>query len=349
MQRLKLGFRLGLLAAVVCLLGLLAACDPLAPDSKPIVVVVTQTPTRTRVPSPVAVSTSTLAPSEAATSESPGTSEAIGTPGTGLIATATLEPGGCDEPTGQVVDLSFASKAAKTTVNYRAYLPPCYTKTARRYPYAILLPGSDGDETEWTATLKVNEALDTGIAIHALPPMVLIMPNGGDLMNLNAFQTGGSWESVIMDELMPEVEKTFCTWNTREGRAIGGISRGGFWAFEIGLRHPNVFSAIGGHSAYFDAENAPPEFNPLGLAKIIKFAPGAQPRFWLDVAKDDDVRPNIEVFQKTLAGRNIDAGYTMNPIGQHKTDYWAAHISEYLAFYGQTWPRSYLDLPSCLE
>src|SRR5258708_19982418 len=109
MQRLKLGFRLSLLAAVVCLLGLLAACDPLAPDSKPIVVVVTQTPTRTHVPSPGPASTTTLAPTEAATSESPGTSEAIGTPGTGLIATATLEPGGCDEPTGQFVHLTFAT------------------------------------------------------------------------------------------------------------------------------------------------------------------------------------------------------------------------------------------------
>jgi hypothetical protein len=28
---------------------------------------------------------------------------------------------------------------------------------------------------------------------------------------------------------------------------------------------------------------------------------------------------------------------------------WKAHIAEYLAFYGQTWPRNPLDLPSCLQ
>jgi enterochelin esterase-like enzyme len=255
----------------------------------------------------------------------------------------------CDETKGQTVDLTFDSEITSAPIKYRAYLPPCYADTSRRYPYVILMPGSDKDSTEWTDELKINEALDTGISVQALPPMILIMTDGGDLMNTNVFQEGASWESVITDELMPEIEKNFCTWNDREGRAIGGISRGGFWAFEIGFRHPDLFSAIGGHSAFFDPDNAGPAYNPMALAKTVEFPPGQQPRIWLDVAQGDDVRPNIEIVQKTLTDRGIDSNYTMNPQGDHNVDYWSAHVTEYLAFYGQSWPHNAQELPSCLQ
>ncbi len=309
---------------------LTVACDPMAPEPTQVVIVLTATPTRTKAP------TSTPLPTETPTPEPP-------------TETPTATPWVCKQTQGQIVDLSFDSKIEGDAVRYRAYLPPCYTETARRYPYVILMHGSDGDETEWTDQIGVQKALETGLAVQALPPMVLIMPNGGDLSNTNTFRDGASWESVVVTELMPEIEHNFCTWNAREGRAIGGISRGGFWAFEIGFRHTDLFSAIGGHSAFFDPQNAGPAYNPLNLAKTVQFAPGEQPRIWLDAGKDDYARFNIEILQKTLAGRNIDPGYTMNPIGNHEVKYWAAHVSEYLSFYGQTWPRNAEDLPSCLQ
>src|SRR5258708_25473133 len=325
MHRLKIMI---LLSLVCFAFILLAACDPLAPDSTPVVIVITSTPTRTAVP--------TQAPSETITP-------------TSLPATTAATAEACDDTKGQLVDLSFDSKVTSTAIKYRAYLPQCYGESSRRYPYVLLMPGSDGDSTEWTDKLKIHEALDTGINIQALPPMILIMTDGGDLMNTNVFQEGASWESVILDELMPEIEKNFCTWNDRKGRAIGGISRGGFWAFEIAFRHPDLFSAVGGHSAFFDPDNAGPAYNPIALAKTVEFSPGQQPRIWLDVAKDDDVRPNMEIVQKTLADRGIEPSYTMNPAGQHDGDYWAAHVTEYLAFYGQTWPRNAQELPTCFQ
>jgi len=323
--------KLPTLLAVGCLI---AACDPLTPDATPVVIVITQTPTATHVPT-----ASTVTPTLNVTSVNP-----TPVPGT---ASATLPK--CNESKGQLLDLTLDSNVEKNAVRYRAYLPPCYNETQRRYPYVILMPGSDKDETEWTAQLKAQDALDAGIAVSALPPMILIMPNGSDLMNNNIFQDGASWESVVVGELIPEVEKNFCTWNARQARAIGGISRGGFWAFEIAFRHTDLFSAIGGHSPFFDPENAGPDYNPLGLAKTVQFAPGAQPRIWLDVAQGDDVRTNVEIFERTLSGRNIDPGYTMNPTGGHDADYWGSHVSEYLAFYGQTWPHNPQDLPTCLQ
>ncbi len=310
---------------------LAAACDPLGNAAQPL-------PTLIPTPLPPSITPPpTLPPTETAT-----------LPPTATIPTAT--PADCSDPThGQVVKDSFDSKITHAAVAYQVYLPPCYWQTNRRYPYVILLHGSDTDQTEWTDALNAVQILDKGIAANTLPPMILAMPAGGDLANANVFTNGASFESLLITEFMPLVEKNFCTWNAREGRAIGGISRGGFWAYEVAFRHPELFGAVGGHSAFFDANAMPPAYNPLNLAQTIKFKPGLQPRFWLDAGKDDYARPALEDFANTLAGRGIDPGYTMYPLGDHETSYWASHVPEYLAFYGQTWPHYTSDLPSCLQ
>jgi enterochelin esterase-like enzyme len=331
----------------------LLGCDPLAPNA-PRVIIVTPTfkptiPALALEPSATLVPTvEAIPPTQASDSTSNASDVMVQTVANDLSAATPAEPD-CSTGVGQIVNLYFASKIARTDVKYRVYLPPCYTESTRRYPYVILMHGSDRDETEWTDLLNANTLLESGIAMKALPPMILVMPYGGVLANTNTFRDNGSWESLVLKELMPDVEKNFCTWNAREGRAIGGISRGGFWAFEIAFRHPELFSAVGGHSAFFDFNNAIAAYNPLSLAKTVEFAPGMQPRIYLDAGKDDYARPNIEVFQKTLATRNIDATYIMNPEGEHVLEYWAAHVTEYLTFYGQTWPRDVNELPSCLQ
>ncbi len=316
---------------LICLAAILVggACDPMAALGPQAQVTVTPPPTRTRPP--------TITPT------------LPGTPTTTPTDAPTATPPDCTESTGQTVDDSFASKVTHTTVPYRVYLPPCYQQSNRRYPYVILLHGSDQDEKQWTDHLKANLVIDDGLSKQTLPPMILVMPQGGDLANTNIFKAGASYESLILDELIPLIDSSLCTWNTREGRAIGGISRGGFWAFEIAFRHPALFGAVGGHSPFFDPKNAPPDYNPLELAKTVRFPEGQQPRIWTDAGKDDYARPNIEVFTRTLLARGIDPGYTMNPIGQHNERYWSAHVPEYIAFYAQTWPRDLQDLPSCLQ
>jgi len=317
-----------------------AACDPLGNAAQVAALVPTATATHTPLPLPVTLVA--LLPTADATNTLVNAPIATDQP-TALSMTTSA----C--ATGQVLDTSFESKITHSTVAYRVYLPPCYWQTNRRYPYVILLHGADGDQTEWTDRLHIDQALDEGIASGALPPMIVIMPNGGDLQNTNIFTVGASFESQILNELTPAIEQNFCTWNAREGRAIGGISRGGFWAYEIGFRHPTWFSAIGGHSATFDPNNAPPAYNPLNLAQSVSFSPGLQPRLWLDAGSDDPARPNVEAFSQTLAARHIDPGYTVYPAAQHVLSSWAAHLNDYLGFYSQTWPQDPSALPSCLQ
>jgi enterochelin esterase-like enzyme len=331
----------------VCLtFVLLAACEPLAPEQKPQIIVVTgETPASTDLPAPTFPIAGTSQPMVA--------SEMVRTPIPSI--TPTLEPAGpptatpfvCAETQGQIVSSSFTSSILGSEEDFLIYLPPCFYDTFQRYPYVILLHGTGYDETMWE-NLGVAAVMDQGVTKGTLPPMVLIMPDGGDLAELNDQPDGASYESLILDELIPTVEEDFCLWGSRQGRAIGGISRGGFWAFSIAFRHPELFSAVGGHSPHFDPDNASPDTNPLSLAGRVNLDKFPL-RIYMDNGASDYVGENAIRMSEILRENGIVHDYLINPTGNHDMDYWAAHVAEYLSFYGQVWPHNVSALPSCLE
>jgi S-formylglutathione hydrolase FrmB len=312
---------------------LILGCDPLAPQPTPQVIIVSPVPSDTPVAAPTPAVTPTPVPTL--------------TP----AVTATPTPLPCDESNGQIIKFDdFRSKVAEEKLRYRVYIPPCYMKTQKRYPYVILLHASKNTEAQWDK-LGLTQALDQGFRLGALPPIIVIMPYTGSIGNDNSFPPDPSYETVVLDELLPAVDRDFCTWSNRKHRAIGGISRGGFWAFSIAMRHPDIFSIVGGHSAAFedDLNIVPPAFNPLELAQNGTFVGESDLRMYLDNAANDFAGVNQEVFSTRLTARNIPHTYVINPVGDHSDSYWAAHISEYLAFYGRDWPKNASELPSCLQ
>ena len=224
------------------------------------------------------------------------------------------------------------------------YLPPCYETADRRYPYVILFHGSLDDETEWTDQLDVDEVLDAGIADGTLAPMILVMPGGGAIANAHVGASSKSYENVILDEIVPRVEEQYATFGTRAGREIGGISRGGFWAFSIAFRHPDLFAAVGGHSPFFHPTNAPPSSNPLDLVEDVSVAKLETLRIWVDRGGQDYAEPGITPFVETLEDRKIAHQFKLYPIGLHEVAYWKSHVKVYLAFYGASWPRTAEEL-----
>ena len=335
---------------------LLVACEPLAPEQTPRYIVVTGETPGAGVPTPTfllgGAADSSPGPAGVETSVPAIAAGTVNTPvpsetPTSPPVTPTEASFFCAESAGRVIEASFFSAVAGTDVSYRMYQPPCFYDTLQRYPYVILLHGTGYDDAMWI-DLNVPEIMDQGIANGTLPPMVLIMPDGGFLSELNDQPDGNSYESLILDELMPAVEADFCVWGGRQGRAIGGISRGGFWAFSIALRHPDLFSAVGGHSPHFEDDNAPPESNPLTLASRVNLDEYPL-RIYLDHAAEDYVSPNAIRMSEILRAGGIEHEYLINPTGNHDVEYWGAHVAEYLSFYGQAWPLDVMALPSCLE
>lgn len=310
----------------------MVACEPLVPAPTPQTIIITATPS----PGPTATATFTVMPTPDATSTS--------TP------TVTPTPPLCTETEGQVFDFAdFSSAVAGRTLSYRVYVPPCYFESQRRYPLLMLLHGSSNDETHWQ-DLGVIDTLNRGLSTNSLPPMILVMPYGGSL-HASADFSGGTLEDYLLDELLPQIEQDFCVWEDRDYRAIGGISRGGFWALSIAFRNPDVFGAVGGHSPALDTDITPPNYNPLDLVLNESFIDTL--RIYLDYGAEDIVRLEVEQLGNRLVEQRIPHDYVIDPLGDHTDAYWSGQVDEYLKFYGgvldELWPRDIGALPSCLE
>jgi enterochelin esterase-like enzyme len=316
---------------ILFLIWVLGACDPMAPQPTPQVIIITPPPSNT--PVMTATPTPTRTPLPTATRD----------------ATPTATPFPCETDGGTMLAFDeFRSPTAGENLRYRVYIPPCYLETQKRYPYVILLHGQATTELQWDS-IGVDEALDQGIRLSVLAPMIMVMPYTGSIANFDQFPPDPSYETVVLDELMPAIERDFCTWSDRTHRAIGGISRGGFWAYSIGLRHPDIFGIIGGHSAVFDESNAPAANNPLDLALNASFLEEANVRMYLDNAASDLAGQGQELFSSRLSSRGIAHTYIIHPLGDHTDDYWSAHVSEYLSFYAKDWPRNTSELPDCAQ
>lgn len=263
--------------------------------------------------------------------------------------TATRTPVPCTESWGTVIEDSFVSKYTEEPFHYRVYLPPCYSATERRYPTLYIFHGLgfNMDDEQWDR-MGIDEAENQGYAQKALPPMIIVMPNGNDA-DYGASYGPSDFPDVVTDELIPLIDSHYCTWAERDMRAIGGLSRGGFWAYWIAFNHPELFSRVGGHSPYFYEPIYPSEQNPNN---IVGTAEGIEDlKMYIDNGGQGrdaiEVMPGVQRFIARLEARGIEVEYVLNPFGDHVEEYWAEHVAEYLSFYGADWPLDVEQYPSC--
>ena len=141
------------------------------------------------------------------------------------------------------------------------YLPPSYDdRPDRRYPSAYVLTGFTGrgrmllNDNLWNPPLDLR--MDALIAAGC-GELILVMPDCatryGGSQYLDSSATG-RYETHLMTELIPQVDRRFRTIPTRERRAILGKSSGGYGALVQGMRHPELFGALACHSGdmYFE-------------------------------------------------------------------------------------------------
>jgi enterochelin esterase-like enzyme len=284
--------------------------------------------TATSTPSAV---TPTESPSITASSTPIPTADATSPP-TPSANTPTVTPA-CTEVRGRIDTGTFFSGVIGREQPYRIYLPPCYDFHAERYPVLYMLHGYPYDDAHWD-DLGIDEAADAGIASGSLSPFMIAMP-AADNEGTFTKTSGGpaSFEGVVMAEFIPYVESRYRASGTAEGRAIGGMSRGGVWSLEIAFRNPDHFSAVGGHSAALNVNLAGPAYDPLHLAAD----PGIRSlRIYLDTGSGDWTLPGMEDLHAALTAAGVSHQYNIRD-GVHRDEYWSEHVAEYLAFYAAAW------------
>lgn len=256
------------------------------------------------------------------------------------VPTASNTPTPTPCPPGQQQTGTFPSTLAGDS-NYLVYLPPCYGQDGRTYPTLYLFAGNSQNETAW-ANYGLLEAAETLITHGRIPPMLIVMPDGGWIANSTS---GGptSYEGHILDNLLPFIEQTYCAWPQADGRAIGGLSRGGYWSLEIAFRHPHLFRSVGGHSPALIDSHAGPDVNPQYTALSNDLG---DLRIYIDIGRNDYLLPNTLKLHEDMAAQNIPHTWLLNE-GAHEDSYWPQHLTDYLLWYAQPWPLDRQQYPAC--
>jgi S-formylglutathione hydrolase FrmB len=155
---------------------------------------------------------------------------------------------GQDSQAAEVQYLSFHSESLARDVNYAVQLPASYKReTSRRYPVLYFLHGMFGSEREFERR-GVAAAVDKMRSGGIIGDMIIVSPAGENSFYMNS-KGGVRYEDAIVKDLIPYIEKTYRTVGGRGGRAIQGISMGGFGALMIAFKHPEMFSSVSTHCA----------------------------------------------------------------------------------------------------
>ena len=185
------------------------------------------------------------------------------------------------------IDEPIHSSALAGTVHARVILPPGYATSGKRYPVVYFLHGLPASAKAYEGNNWMIDAID------AAGPAILVIPQGArandtDPEYLN-WGAGRNWQTYISREVPDYVDKHYRTIASRDGRAIVGVSAGGYGATITGLHNLDRFSVIESWSGYFHATD------PTGTTAVS--GPNASAHnFVQPLRKDEQRRPTLLAF-----------------------------------------------------
>jgi enterochelin esterase-like enzyme len=206
------------------------------------------------------------------------------------------------------------------------YLPPGYAASStRRYPVLYLLHGSPGTPSAFLHELRMGVIDDVFTAQRRARPLILVMPFGStgtftDKEWANGYRPHEGWETFLARDVVRAVDARYRTIASGSGRAIAGLSEGGYGALNIALHHPGEFRVVESWSGY---EQADPLRSIFGTSKkrlawnspaerLRSVAPslrGHHAFVWLYSGTTDRLRPQNTSFARELARLHVRHAY----------------------------------------
>jgi len=178
-----------------------------------------------------------------------------------------------DIPHGTISEVLFNSPSTGKMQTAMVYLPPTYGKLVKgkqeRFPVLYLQHGWGENETSWGKQGHAGLIMDNLIADGKIKPFIVVMAYG--LTNDFKFGSIGQFtakefETLLIDELIPHIDKNFLTKADKWNRAMAGLSMGGMETKLITLRRPEVFGYWGLLSG---GQYAPDEIKDTKVVKYI--------------------------------------------------------------------------------
>lgn len=226
------------------------------------------------------------------------------------------------------------SRGPGTEASYLIYFPPSYSgPSAKRYPVLYWLHGGGGSQREgvWMVA-RIDEQIVQG----KLPPFLVVLVQGlPDVRYINSKDGTRPVEDVIIKDLVPHIDASYRTISDRTGRAIEGMSMGGFGALRLGFKYVDVFGTVSALAPSITEMKNEPEFvtepfgndlayyEEVGPWKIVKDH-AAQIRgrttVRLLVGDKDSLLPYVKKYSCLLSSLNIEHQYSVVKAANHRYD-----------------------------
>ena len=247
-------------------------------------------------------------------------------------------------PHGTVSRIWYNSPALGMERRMTVYTPAGYETSGKRYPVFYLLHGMGGDEEAWISLGRTSQILDNLIAQGKAKPMIVVMTNG------NASQEAAPGESSLgmkpptmqlpktMDgsfgqafpDVVKFVDKNYRTLKSKSGRAIAGLSMGGFHSLHISKQYPDMFDYVGLFSAAIlpNKDVSSPVYEDMEGKLKIQFAKKPS-LYWIAIGKTDFLYKANEDYRKLLDENGYK--YTYYETGEgHIWKNWRIYLSEFV-------------------
>lgn len=266
-----------------------------------------------------------------------------------------LDPPEVEANTGLSFQLeSFNSKAMGEVRQYGLILPPGYAQHPKqRYPVIFLLHGGHDNARAYFDKYGITTVLHQLYQSKKLPPAIIITPDGNDNRGSSPLWdpqyyngSNGNIGTLIGSELVQLVKLHYRTLNVPQFWAIGGISSGGWGAFNIGLRHLNNFSILFSHSGYF-TDSSGPANSPEDFIQQLSSQQRQRLRIYLDAGKSDtDLLASTQQFHQTLNSLGITNVFYAFPGGHGLSgadfgwNYFHKHLIDSLSYVGKQFQQA---------
>jgi S-formylglutathione hydrolase FrmB len=239
---------------------------------------------------------------------------------------------------GTLVKLAVPSRAlgGREQETY-VYLPPGYASHRHaRYPVLYLLHGTPGRPLAFIQTVQMGVVEDTLTTLRRARPLILVMPFGST-STFTDKEWANAWGTFVTRDLRHYVDAHYRTVATRVGRAIGGLSEGGYGAINLAVQHPRLYSVVESWSGY---EKPDPLRSIFGahlqllarndpMRTVTRVAPELRrlhTYFWLYSGTEDHFRAQNRAFARRLTRLGIPNLFFATH-GGHNWALWRRHAA----------------------
>jgi len=264
---------------------------------------------------------------------------------------------------GRVDTIAVYSPSMKKTLKAAVSFPSSYADGTSRYPVVYLLHGGSGAFSDWHQKVTEKGIVNQMAEEHQV---LIITPGVGPASYYydSPLLDSVRYETYMIQELIPFIDKNYRTLAQKESRAITGLSMGGHGAITLATKHPSLFTAAGSMSGVMNIDTdlwkvgedfrnlrkkgqiemlgeinyKAPLFNPYTAVGLVDQLKNQEISMIIDCGVDDFLIETNRQMHSLLMEKKIDHEYIERP-GAHTWNYWTEALPVQFFFLSKSLKR----------